>query len=36
MKRKLKSATAGDVVITVVLTLLAFVIFLPFYNSIVI
>ena len=36
MKRKLKSATAGDVVITIVLTLLAFVIFLPFYNSIVI
>ncbi len=36
MKRKLKSATAGDVAITVVLTLLAFVIFLPFYNSIVI
>lgn len=36
MKRKLKSVTAGDVVITVVLTLLAFVIFLPFYNSIVI
>ena len=36
MKRKLKSATAGDVVIIVVLTLLAFVIFLPFYNSIVI
>ncbi len=36
MKRKLKSATAGDVVITVILTLLAFVIFLPFYNSIVI
>ena len=36
MKRKLKGATAGDVAITVVLTLLAFVIFLPFYNSIVI
>lgn len=36
MKKKLKSVTAGDVVITVVLTLLAFVIFLPFYNSIVI
>ena len=36
MKKKLKSATAGDVVITIVLTLLAFVIFLPFYNSIVI
>ena len=36
MKRKLKSATAGDVAITIVLTLLAFVIFLPFYNSIVI
>lgn len=36
MKRKLKSATAGDVAITAVLTLLAFVIFLPFYNSIVI
>lgn len=36
MKRKLKSATAGDVAITVILTLLAFVIFLPFYNSIVI
>ena len=36
MKKKLKSATAGDVVITVVLTLLAFIIFLPFYNSIVI
>ena len=36
MKKKLKSATAGDVVITIVLTLLAFIIFLPFYNSIVI
>ena len=35
-KSRLKRATAGDVVITVVLTLLAFVIFLPFYNSIVI
>ena len=35
-KSRLKKATAGDVVITLVLTLLAFIIFLPFYNSIVI
>ena len=35
-KSRLKRATAGDVVITVVLTMLAFIIFLPFYNSIVI
>ena len=35
-KSRLKKATAGDVVITLVLTLLALIIFLPFYNSIVI
>ncbi|MBR5301600.1 MAG: carbohydrate ABC transporter permease [Clostridia bacterium] len=35
-KSRLKKATAGDVIITLILTLLAFIIFLPFYNSIVI
>ena len=35
-KSRLKRATAGDVLITIILTLLAFIIFLPFYNSIVI
>ena len=33
---RLKRFTVGDAIVTVVLTLLAFIIFLPFYNSIVI